>query len=81
MNVDGKPPSLFYRVLGGICGACAGAGLGIGAAALVDSISNHTLVLGWGTSIAIGAIAGLLVGVVFPAVGETLAHIVTMFMP
>jgi hypothetical protein len=70
MNADKTRARVLYRILGGIFGACAGVVLGIGVAALVEDMSNHAVVLGGGTSATVGAIIGLLVGVVLSAVGE-----------
>lgn len=81
MSDNRARPGVFYRILGGVFGACAGGVLGIGVAALVESLSNHAVVLGWGMSAVVGAIAGFLIGTVFPTVAEAIAHVVTIFVP
>jgi len=81
MDDDTARPGVFYRILGGIFGACAGGVIGIGVATLVESLSNHAVVLAWDMSAGVGAIAGFLIGTVFPTVADVIAHVVTMFVP
>jgi len=70
MSDDRAHPGVFYRILGGICGACGGGVLGMGVAALIETLSNHAIVLGWGMSAVVGAIAGFLIGIVVPTVAR-----------
>lgn len=81
MDDDTVRPGVIYRILGGIFGASSGGVIGIGVAALVESLSNHAVVLGWDVSAGVGAIAGFLIGTVFPTVADVIAHVVTMLMP
>lgn len=56
MSDDRAGPGVLYRILGGILGASAGGVLGIGVAALIETLSNHAVVLDWGMSAVVGAI-------------------------
>jgi hypothetical protein len=81
MSDDRAHPGVLYRILGGIFEACAGGVLGIGVAALIETLGNHAVVLGWGMWAVVGAIAGFLIGIVVPTVAEAIAYVVTMFVP